>query len=281
MNFTAFRTNKQFLYATMGLLGGVIGALIAEFVPSPAAREENWRVILPISVAIWSGCCGAIITIFLFWAGELYRRKKWMDTKLLIKAVLVGFISGAIAGALAQLVYEFSPVEGFVRNVLVRIPCWGIAGALLGWRLGDVIPNLGAGRGVLGGGIGGLVGGAGFVLVSQFLPELAARVAGIGVLGLALGFCIVTTEKLLRAASLEVVWAPNETTTITLGPRPVYIGGGDDHIFVSGLPEHTAQVVLESGQVDYIERASGRRTNLKNGSRLKVGRVEVVVHSEG
>jgi Ca-activated chloride channel family protein len=281
MNFTAFRTNKQFLYATMGFLGGAFGAIIAEFVPNPSAGRENWLVVLPFNIALWSACFGAIITLFLFWAGELYRRKFWMDARMLIKAVLVGLISGALAGALAQTVYEFAPSEGFVKNVIIRIPCWGLLGALLGWRLGDVIPNLGTGRGILGGAIGGLVGGAGFVVVNQCLPDFAARVVGIGILGLSLGFCIVTTEKLLRAASLEVLWAPNESTTITLGTRPVYIGGGDDHIFISGLPEHSAQVVLENGKIDYIECTSGKRTNLKNGSRLKVGKVEVVVQSEG
>src|ERR1700740_1461628 len=115
MNFTAFRTNKQLLYATMGFLGGVSGAFVAQLVPE-SIEDRNFLLIAPFMVGLWSGICGAILTLFLFWAGELYRRKHWMGSKLLIKALLVGLISGAIAGALAQTVYEFSPGVGFVKN---------------------------------------------------------------------------------------------------------------------------------------------------------------------
>jgi hypothetical protein len=65
--------------------------------------------------------------------------------------------------------------------------------------------------------------------------------------------------------------------SITLCPSPIYIGGGDDHVYVAGLPHHAAAVAHEQGKIQYIETATGRRTDLKDGSRIKIGQIEIVV----
>lgn len=100
-------------------------------------------------------------------------------------------------------------------------------------------------------------------------------------MGLAIGLSIVVAEKLAREASLEIIWAPNEITVANLGERPVFIGGGrEDDVFVKGYPARHAGITLKQGRVEYLEGASGRQATLKNGSRMEIGKITVVVHTD-
>jgi len=103
--------------------------------------------------------------------------------------------------------------------------------------------------------------------------------AGIGALGAALGIAIVVVDSIFREATLEIIWAPKEVTTVGLGGNMVTIGGGDDHIYVAGLSRKAAGVVIEQGKIQYVDIASGQRTDLRDGSRLKIGSIEIVVHA--
>ena len=65
------------------------------------------------------------------------------------------------------------------------------------------------------------------------MPETWGRVVGLGSLGLALGLAMYLVENLFREASLEVIWAYNETTRVSLGAQPISVGGDiEDQIFV-------------------------------------------------
>jgi hypothetical protein len=124
------------------------------------------------------------------------------------------------------------------------------------------------------------VGGIGFLIVGAYLPEVFGRMLGVGILGAMLGLSIVVVEAMFREASLDIIWAPKEQTSITLGPNPVYIGGGDDHVHVAGLPQHAAGVILEQGKIQYVDSSTGKRTDLKDGSRIKIGKIEIVIHAK-
>ncbi len=95
-----------------------------------------------------------------------------------------------------------------------------------------------------------------------------------------MGLSIVYIEALFGQASLDIVWGPSETTSISLGIVPVYIGGGDDHIHVAGLPEHAFAVVFDQGKIHCTDPARGKRTELKNGSQIKIGNITVVVRAK-
>jgi len=274
------------LFALVGLCAGAAGALLAE--PIQALRTAGTGpVALVLKVAAWSAVFTACLAVALSWAGRFYNRRVEESpvraTLGLMRSVVLGGLCGAIAGAVAQTCYMVVNTSDFVRDLIVRPACWGLLGMLLGLLLTAVIPNLGTFRAVLGGLAGGVVGGFGFLVVTFLLPHqlhLLARMGGVGMLGAALGFAIVAVEALFRQASVEVIWAPNETTTFTLGPRPVYIGGGDDHVFVAGLTQHHAGITFINGKVEYTETASGKRTPLKDGSRLDIGKLAVVIHAK-
>ena len=123
------------------------------------------------------------------------------------------------------------------------------------------------------------MGGICFLLVCSVLPETLGRLSGMAALGIALGLAMYVVEQLFREASLEVIWAPGETTRVSLGAQPVTIGGGEDHVFVRGLPEHIASIVFENGQIEYVESINGKRTSLQDGSRMPIGNLEIVVHA--
>lgn len=269
------KNNKRLLFSVCGFAGGFIGALVAELVPDFA----HSLVGLVLRTSIWSAAAAALITVGLFAAGEIYNRKPF-SYGIYRKGLVAGLIAGALAGFVAQSVFSFAGEPNFFNQVIFRSICWGIMGSLLGWRLSAVVPNLGISRGVIAGAIGGFLGGIGFLIASNFLAEIPGRMFGLGLLGASLGIAVVAIEELFRFARLDVIWAPGEVTSITLGDKPVYIGGGDDHVYIHGLPQHALAVVLEGGKVQCIDAASGKRSDLKEGSKIQIGKVEVVVRTK-
>jgi hypothetical protein len=269
------RRNKHLLFGGLGFVGGAIGSLTAELLPEWAGQS----VFLSIGrMALWGAVFAAGILLGLTWALEIYSGRKYPSGKKLKNAILSGLLAGAIASGIAQAVFRLRQFADFGLFIF-QSGCWGLAGAILGWQLSRTIPNLGTSRGVVAGLVGGWVGGMGFLVVSGLFAEAIGRLLGIGVLGAALGLAIVIVEALFREASLEVIWAPREITMLSLGPKPITIGGGDDHVHISGLPHRAAIITLEGGKIYYSDTATGRKTEFRDGSRIKVGKVEMVVHA--
>lgn len=273
----SMRQNKHLLFAGMGFIGGVVGALVADMVTPGGVGGSVIRVVG--GVVIWGAVFASGILIGLTWALEVYAGHKRPSAKKLKGAVFSGLLAGAFAGGIAQAVFMVHHFTGIGR-VFFQSGCWGLAGAILGWRLSRAIPNLGSGRAALAGLIGGWIGGLGFLVVSALLAEVLGRALGIGILGAALGFAMVIVEALFREASLEVVWAPKETTVLSLGPKPISIGGGDDNVYISSLKPRVATVQLLEGKISYTEIATGKKTELHDGNRIKIRKVEIVVHAK-
>lgn len=275
---TKLRTNKLAVYLIGGGFGGLTGALLAEpvILSNPSYYTGLLEVIL--YTALWFGVITSVLAAVLVIAAEWYQRRQLRPLRV-VNALLFGALAGAIAGAVAEAIFQQKIGSPEFHNYVLRTFCWGLAGSLVGALLSRTVPNLGLRRGSAAGFIGGAVGGICFILVSHVLPETLGRLVGISALGVALGLAMYVVEHLFHEALLEVIWAPNETTRVTLGAQPVTIGGGEDHIFVRGLPEHVAAVVFENGQIEHIETSTGKRTPLKDGSRLQIGPLSLVVHA--
>jgi hypothetical protein len=269
------KNKKRLLFGVCGFAGGLTGALVSEMVPDFATGASS----LVFQLSLWSAAASAMITLGLFAAGEIYNRKPF-SVGIYKTGLVSGLISGAIAGFAAQSVFTLATDPGFFDQVVLRSICWAIMGSLLGWRLSSVVPNLGIARGLFAGGLGGFIGGIVFIITSYFISEVPGRMIGMGLLGASLGIAVVAIEELFRYARLDVIWAPGEVTSITLGNKPVHIGGGDDHVYIHGLPQHALAIALEGGKVQCIDSASGKRSDLKEGSTIKIGKVEVVVRTK-
>jgi hypothetical protein len=271
----SLRSRKPLLLAIAGFIGGAVGALLARALPNFATSV----LLMVLYEGLWSAIFSAIITLALFWAQEFYGRRERPPTRTILRALKIGFLSGGLSGAIAQAVFSAGQSDTFFGQVIFRSVCWALLGALLGWRLSASVPNLGATRGVLGGALGGFIGGLGFIFSTLLLPEVFGQMAGVGILGMALGLGIVAAERFWREASLEVIWGPREITTLAIGAVPLRIGGGDDHVFIAGLPPHAGSILLENGKVQYIDAGTGHRTEFRDGSRLKIGTVELIVRA--
>ena len=270
------RNNKPLLFLVFGFVGGATGSLLSELIPE--VEKASFLTVL-VHISIWTGIIGGATAFALFVASEIYHRRRGFLTGQALKYVFAGVVGGLIAGAVAQAVYSGDFVSPTVKNFVLRPICWGIMGAILGWRLASTIPNLTRKRAAIAGGIGGVVGGVVFLFVGYYMPEAIGRLVGVGALGAALGLAIVVVDSMFREASLEIVWAPREVTTVALVAIPVTIGGGDDHVFVAGLAQASARIVIEHGKIQYVDTATQRRTELRDGSKLKIGRIEVIVHA--
>jgi len=276
-----FRSNKTAFFAASGFVGAAIGDLLYEMIGNHDAKAFLEKVI---AVSIWGAGIGGALAPALACAGAHYNRRQ-LSPKATMKMAWAGFLGGAASGALIEAFYEagfalgISPGSGlaFIYQCLT----WGLMGGMVGGILASTVPNLQQWRGVCSGGVGGSIGCAGFLALGSILPEVLGRLFGVGVMGLAIGLSIVVAEKLAREASLEVIWAPNEVTFSNLGEQPVLIGGGpEDHVFVRGFPAGYAGIAFSQGRVEYAETASGRRAPLNNGSRLEIGKLTLIVHTD-
>ncbi len=272
----AIRSNKPLLYLLAGALGGAAGSVLAEF--APGGGPNATPVTMIVTTGLWSGIAASVLSTALFVAGEWHQRRE-VRPRSVQKILLFGALAGFVSGAAAQAAYSVQIGTAAFHSIVVRTVCWALMGGLLGALLSRPVPNLGLFRGLLAGAMGGGLGGIGFLVVGQLLPAALGRLVGIGTLGLALGLAMIVVEKLFREASLEVIWAPNETTNFNLGAQAVTIGGGEDHVFVRGLPPRFASVVFTNGLIEYVETATGQRTPLKNGSRLEIGKLKLVIHA--
>ena len=272
----ALRSNKPLLFLLAGALGGAAGSVLAEF--APGGGRDAQPLALVIATGIWSAIAGSVLSTALFVAGEWHQRRD-IRPRSVQNILLFGALAGFGSGAVAQAAFSVSIGPAAFHAIVVRTACWALMGALLGALLSRPVPNLGLLRGLVAGAMGGGLGGIGFLLVGAVLPDAMGRLVGIGTLGLALGLAMIVVEKFFREASLEVIWAPNETTNFNLGAQAVTIGGGEDHVFVRGLPPRFASIAFANGVIEYVETATGKRTPLKDGSRLEIGRLNLVIHA--
>jgi hypothetical protein len=232
-----------------------------------------------VYTGLWFSICSSVIAAALFVCAEWYQRRELLAGRVL-KVLLFGAIAGFISGAVAQGVFLIDIGSFDFQNYVLRSFCWGLAGAIIGGLLSRTVPNLGLSRGSAAGFIGGCIGGILFVLVSNELPETLGRVVGVGSLGLALGLAMYLVENLFREASLEVIWAYNETTRVSLGAQPITIGGDvEDKIFLRGLPPHVSSIVLHNGQIEHFDNSIGTRTPLTDGNQLTIGPINLIIHA--
>lgn len=271
------RNNQMALNVVAGAVGGATGSLFAELVNALEPTYQN-DVQTVVFTGLWCAFFTSIIAAALFAAGVWYQRRE-LRPQAISKALLMGALAGFAAGGIAQWLYQQDLGSPSFQNYVLRTFCWGLAGALIGAMLSRTVPNLGLKRGSLTGFIGGAVGGIGFLMVSSVLPETLGRIVGVATLGAALGLALFLAESLFREASLEVIWTPNETSRISLGAQPVSIGGGEDQVFVRGMPPQVSRIIFENGRIEHVETATGKRTVLQDGSRLRIGPLNLVVHA--
>lgn len=274
--FSKIRQRKKLLFALLGFISGAIGALIANIINN----DPNALFVTIFYIALWGAIIAAIISLGLFGAILLYNRQKLELWSLIKNAVPSGLVAGALSGGIAQLIFGLTSFPDELIQRSFQACCWGIMGLILGWRLSNSIPNMDKKLGLIAGLIGGIIGGIGFLLSSMVLPILPGRMLGIGVLGAALGLCLIIVEERYRSAFLEVHWGPNESNEYTLGAIPIYVGGeGKNDIYVPKIPHHAVSISMENGIIKAVNTISGETKVMKEGSKIVMGNIEIIIRA--
>jgi len=272
-NLSALKKALQF--GISGAVGGFVGNLITEpFMQGITGSESVFDSVL--STARWFGLVGGGIATAIMFGYYYYIKGKPQIKQALKNGGLFGLIAGAISGAIAEGIYSGI---GDGNNELLRVICWGIAGSLLGLGLAQRIPNLGALRGLGGGGVGGVLGGCLFILFAYNLSGTAGRLAGCAAIGFWIGIMLVVAETLFNRAWLVISYDTGANRTLTLGAEPVTFGS-DENLSIICIPNVSPLAMrfeLEAGQIVCENVDSGAVSYLRSGDQKRIGNCTITV----
>ncbi|MEG3954157.1 hypothetical protein [Microcoleus sp. herbarium2] len=272
-NLSALKKALQF--GISGAVGGFVGNLITE----PFMQQLTGSASFPdsvLSTARWFGLVGGGIATAIMLGYYYYIKGKPQIKQALKNGGVFGLIAGAISGAIAEAIY--SGIGGG-DNELLRVICWGIAGSLLGLGLAQRIPNLGALRGIGGGGVGGVLGGCLFILFAYNLSGTAGRLAGCAAIGFWIGIMLVVAETLFNKAWLVISYDTGANRTLTLGSEPITFGS-DENLSIICIPNVSPLAMrfeLEAGQIVCENVDSGAVSYLRSGDQKKIGNCTITV----
>jgi Ca-activated chloride channel family protein len=279
INLLKYTTKKTLIFGIAGALGALAGDGVTEFL----SKEENPTFFSNLfHVILWTGIISLGIAIALLIAQNIYFKKS-IFSKSIIKAGWRGILTGAIAGGIAQIAFSFTSSISETVEIGSRIICWGIFGLGSGWGVSLFVPNYPKKTAMIAGFIGGAIGGAAFRFSNNYLPEIASRLLGVAIVGLFIGLMISYIEELLREAWLTIVWGKNETTSISLGARPILLGSSPDaDIYLpkeKNYPAITAIIMIKNSKVVIENKINHQSTELRNGSKINLGIIEVNVNT--
>ncbi|MEG4808274.1 hypothetical protein QUA82_13445 [Microcoleus sp. F8-D3] len=272
-NLSALKKALQF--GISGAAGGFAGNLITEpFMQGLTGSESFFDSVL--STGRWFGLVGGGIATAIMFGYYYYVKGKPLIKQSLKNGGLFGLIAGAISGAIAEAIYSGI---GNGNNELLRVICWGIAGSLLGLGLAQRIPNLGALRGMGGGGVGGVLGGCLFILFAYNLSGTAGRLAGCAAIGFWIGIMLVAAETLFNKAWLVISYDTGANRTLTLGSEPITFGS-DENLSIICIPNVSPLAMrfqLEAGQIVCENVDSGAVSYLRSGDQKRIGNCTITV----
>lgn len=271
-NLSALKKALQF--GISGAVGGFAGNLITEpFMQRLTGSESFFDSVL--FTGRWFGLVGGGIATAILFGYYYYIKGKPQIKQALKNGGLFGLIAGAISGAIAQGIYRgIDPTNEFLRVI-----CWGIAGSLLGLALSKFLPNLGALRGLGGGGVGGVLGGCLFILFAYNLSGTAGRLAGCAAIGFWIGIMLVVAETLFNKAWLVISYDTGANRTLTLGSEPITFGS-DENLSIICIPNVSPLAMrfqLEAGQIVCENVDSGAVSYLRSGDQKKIGNCTITV----
>jgi hypothetical protein len=253
------------------------GTLTLEVVALPPLRP-GWPMVVVVS--LWTAMLAVGVALALIVGQNHYLRRRLLGVTEALKGTAGSIGAGLIAGALGQLLFQ-SGAHFASLELVRRVAAWTFLGGLLGLGMTLFVPNLKIWRALVGGAVGGLVGGFGFLAGAGMLADFAGRLLGAASLGFFIGVMIALAEQLACNACLLVHWGPKETTTVNLGPERVILGSSSEaHIYLpkeKGFPPVTGLVSFTGGKVEFENKVSGQNHVLQNGSKLQLGTVVIEV----
>ena len=272
-------SKKTLFFGIAGALGAAVGEFISEFL-------EGARISLNVILytATWAAFISLGISVGLLAAQSIYLKRKPV-LKSLINTAIIGIGLGAVAGGIAQVAFGYTYNISVMVEAISRTICWGIMGLGVGWGVSLFVPNYPKKRAATAGFLGGFIGGAIFraTFAMPFISGEAGRIIGVMVLGLFIGLTISYIEEVLRQAWLTVIWGKNETTTVSLGEKPIIFGSSseaDIYLPKDREPPVRATVQIENSRVVMYDKKTNQRQVLQNGDKVDFEKVSFVVNTK-
>lgn len=280
------RRMRAYYYAVLGAMGGLIGWQVSNvvglsFSSSIYLSDLVVGALIGLSVGLMIGIAEGLLTrnpVHAFRAGTF--------------GGALGFVAGAVGLPLGEFAFQLAGASTAARAI-----GWATFGLLIGTAEG-VTGRSQIWKGALGGSVGGLIGGALLELARGRLGDpVVGKVAGLMLLGMAVGALIALVVVLLSRAWLEVVSGKLKGTEFILdkfmradGPNAI-LGSSPlkadivlpdpdvapQHAMLQGLGTHfTLQDMSTSGT--YL---NGRKLSLGRipaRAVIRVGNTELIYH---
>ena len=260
--------------------------LVNEFTfgnPAASVVAADDSMLPVIIIGVWTSLLAIGLAAALMSGQNLLMRKPLLSKRQMIPLLGGGIFAGLVAGSIGQGV--FSSLASIPLMIgFGRVLGWIILGAILGFGMSYVIPNLPRKNALFAGAAGGLAGAIAFLIAVPVLPDLLARLLGAAILGAAIGLMIAWAEKLAREACLIVHWGPREQTVINLGERPVVLGSSNEaELYLpkeKGFPPVSALVTFREGKIEMQNKMTNTNHELKSGNKLQLGDLLVEVRTD-
>jgi MFS family permease len=276
---------KLLLNAVIGGWGGFAAWVILDLVLK-LVLGDLW-LTTALNGAVVGMCIGAPVSSF----DGLTEGRPLLFIRGIVVGALFGLMGGVSGLLAAQAIYQagISAISSGWLSELLRIPGWAIFGMAIGMMEGvQMLSFRRVWMGGMGGIIGGVVGGLGFVLVDQFITlRWSQRVFGFVLLGASVGFFAILLPILFRRAWIRVASGRDESHEFLLDKRVNSIGSSDFRDVrvrdAMVAPKH-AEVRVERGQFViyaqpnqalFVNESPTQASPLQDGTKVRVGNTKL------
>jgi hypothetical protein len=273
----ALSNKKTIRFSLTAAVGAFLGSIVGYQFGGGASSGFLFGFL---TVSVWDACIGIGIGASIAWVQSQYLRTTGSRNKQVLKAGFRCAMGGAAGGA--ALVVIKGVVDGSVGHVLA----WTVEGSIMGWLLAPIFPNLPRKPALIGGMLAGFFGALIGPLIAPVLGETFGVAAADSLKGLFLGAMLTFAEKYhaVKDGSLIVHWGKNESSTILLGRKSVFIGSSPEcQVFVKKDDQSSPSVVAEIGLIDgkifLKNRKDGKVSELYDRTIINVGTIKIEVNA--
>lgn len=268
------KTVRFSLVAAAGaFLGSIVGYQIG-------GGPSNGLLLGLLHVSAWDAFIGVGIGASIAWNQSQYLRTAGSRNKQVLNTGLRCALGGAVGGA--ALVLIKGVVDGSVGHVLA----WTVEGSIMGWLLAPIFPNLPRKPALIGGMLAGFLGALIGPLIAPILGMSFGVAAADSLKGLFLGAMLTFAEKYhaVKDGSLLIHWGKNETSTILLGNKSIFIGSSPEcQVYVKKDDQSISLVVAEicllDGKVILKNKKDGKVSELPDRTIINIGNIKIEVNA--
>ncbi len=209
-------------------------------------------------------------------------RRRAIGPKEIAIVLVGGVVTGLAAGTSSQTL--FYVLSDSIREIVTigRFASWTVLGMGIGFGIGSFVPNLNRQRAALAGGVGGIFAAFCFLTLVPAVGDTIGRLLSAAILGVCTGLMMVLVEAVSRTDFLVIHWGARETSTLTLGSRPILVGSSSKAHVLLAEDDDAAPIVASIAVVNdtvELEDHSGNTRTLRDGEVLTYGRIRIEVRA--